>query len=134
MSTNYIDEVSVVDIRSVSTPNSVDAYMAQAKEAPTVRLTGADCQRVLQLWSDLETDEQMRCHTPPFGLRFYSRGSLVGEVSVCWECNNIFGEVLGGRYHRMFNGYSSSAREPLGICKQMYQLSDEYGPPTEGCD
>ena len=34
----------------------------------------------------------MRCHNPPFGLRFYTEDGLQRQCSICWRCNNIHGD------------------------------------------
>jgi hypothetical protein len=57
----------------------------------TIRLIGPDAQRIADLWRRLPPTEQARCHTPPYGLRFWLAGQKVIEASLCWECSNAYG-------------------------------------------
>ena len=65
-----IDAVEVVSLRGLN-PNRVDDDMLAAQNARHVRLTGADAARVAGMWRALPGGQQMRCHVPPFGLRFF---------------------------------------------------------------
>jgi hypothetical protein len=76
----------------------------RAKDAPHVRVEGETAQQIAHLWRQLPPDEQMRCHMPPFGLRFYVENKLLVQGSVCWECNNIFVEENGEELIYEFNG------------------------------
>lgn len=101
---------------------TMHAYIIAAADAPCVRVTGAPAQRIAALWRRLRPDEQARCHIPPFGLRFHAGDVLVLQVSVCWECNNVFGYLgpQGSReIHLSFDAASSNARELLSLLQQL---------------
>ncbi len=89
-----IDAVELVDLKGLR-PNLVSGYMGAAKNAPFVRIKGETAQQIAHLWRHLPPDEQMHCHNPPFGLRFYVDNKLLVQGSVCWECNNIHAEENG---------------------------------------
>ena len=57
----------------------------------TVRLAGGDAQHIAGLWRRLSPTEPARCHTPPYGLRFWLGAHKVIEASHCWECGNAYG-------------------------------------------
>ena len=112
-SVSSADEVAVVNLDGfyINARNFVTA----AKDAPVVRVAGDEAQQIVTLWQGLPFDESARCHTPPFGLRFYAVGRLLCEASICWNCNNIYGEVSGERFFYYFNAESPSARRLLEI-------------------
>jgi len=59
----------------------------------------------------------MRCHVPPFGLRFFSGDRLLCEASICWRCNNIFGQAGGAEVFFKFDGSLAVSRELLKACE-----------------
>jgi hypothetical protein len=91
--------------------------MAAAKEARRVRLVGAEAEQIAEMWRALPEAEQMRCHVPPFGLRFFSRDELVCEASICWRCNNIFGQAGADEVFFEFDGSVASSRALLKACE-----------------
>jgi hypothetical protein len=111
-----IDAVDVVDLFGVDSDGIAD-YMGAAANARCVRVVGADAQRIASLWRKLPAGEQARCHIPPFGLRFYSNGRIVTQASICWECNNIFGDAAGERLFFEFNANGRSSWDLLVECK-----------------
>jgi hypothetical protein len=111
-----IDAIEVVSLRGLN-PNHVDEYMAVANEARRIRIAGAGAQRIAELWRTLPEGEQARCHLPPFGLKFYAEGILVCQASICWRCNNIFGETGGDRLFFAFEGSAAPSRELLKECE-----------------
>jgi hypothetical protein len=114
-----IDQVDVVDLRAVD-PNSVAQYMDRAADAPSVRTAGVDAQRIAAPWRALSPGEQMRCHVPPFGLRFYAAGRLICEASLCWQCNNLFGREGSERVAYVFDASTAAARELLAACERAF--------------
>lgn len=91
--------------------------MAAAKEARGVRLVGADAERVAEMWRALPEAGQMRCHIPPFGLRFFASGELACEASICWQCNNIFGQAGADEVFFEFDGSAAASRALLQACE-----------------
>ena len=79
-----IDIVELVELSGLQ-PNRVSD-----KNLRFVRVKKETAQKIAYLWRQLPPGEQMRCHYPPFGLRFYMGNKLVVQGSICWECNNIF--------------------------------------------
>lgn len=57
----------------------------------------------------------MRCHLPPVGLRFYQDETLVCTFSICWKCNNAYGERQGQPFYFHFDGQSPAAQELLTV-------------------
>lgn len=106
----------MVSLRGLN-PNRVNEYMVAAKEARRVRLIGLEAERIAQLWRALPEAEQKRCHVPPFGLRFFAGNELVCEASVCWRCNNIFGNAGADDRFFQFDGSLASSRELLKACE-----------------
>jgi hypothetical protein len=111
-----IDAVEVVSLRGLDA-NRVSDYMAIAKEARRVRIVGAHAQYVSGIWRALPEGKQKRCHTPPFGLRFFVAGDLVCEASICWQCNNIFGKAGPDKVFFEFNGSLQISRQLLAVCE-----------------
>ena len=104
-----ITSVEIVLLKWVEA-DQVDQYLANAGSAPRVVLHGRDAQRIAELWRALPSGEQARCHTPPYGLRFCAGERIVCNASICWECNNIFGEAEGQQLHFEFEaGHPTSA-------------------------
>ena len=107
-----ITAVDVVVLRDIEA-NRVDEYMREAEGATSVTLAGEAAQRIASLWRQLPPDEMSRCHMPPFGLRFRSGGVVICQASVCWECNNIFGDQGGEPLAYGFDATASVARRLL---------------------
>lgn len=118
-----ITSIEVVVLEGVNS-NRVDEYMSNAVEAHSITLQGADAQRIAELWRSLPPGEQARCHLPPFGLRFRSEERVVCEASICWECDNIFGNAEGLRIHYQFD-----ASHPTSL-KLLDELRRAVGGPT----
>jgi len=115
-SLSRIDAVEVVSLRGLL-PNGVSEYMAAAKDARRVRITGTEAQRIAELWRTLPEGEEMRCHIPPFGLRFFAGDDLVCEASICWRCNNIFGQAGADEVFFEFDGSLAPSRALLKACE-----------------
>ena len=96
-----ITSVDIVDLRSIDA-NRVSQYMQSAVGAPSVTLCGDAAQRIAELWRALPPGHQSRCHTPPYGVRFRSGERVVCEASICWDCDNIFGQSAGREIHYEF--------------------------------
>ena len=126
-----IDAVEAVDLAGLD-PDRVSEYMAAAVNAPRVAVTGSDAERIACLWRGLPEGEQMRCHIPPFGLRFYSRRRLICEASVCWECNNIFGNAGGEHLWYGFDASHEHSRELLAACKRAIGRAGADGSGEDG--
>lgn len=114
-----VDAVEVVDLADVGFHiHRVSEYMTAATTSPFIRLRGAEAEHIAGLWRELQPAEQKRCHVPPFGLRFYAKGKLLCEASICWRCNNVHGRVNGHELFFEFDGSSPAARHLLTACEQ----------------
>jgi hypothetical protein len=117
-----IDAVELVDFKGLR-PNLVSGYMGAAKNAPFVRLKGETAQQIAHLWRHLPPDEQMRCHNPPFGLRFYVDNKLLVQGSVCWECNNIHAEENGENLVYEFDAQHPHSQKLLTLLQLLAKQS-----------
>jgi hypothetical protein len=117
-----VDAVDLVDLKRLQ-PNRVSEYMGIAKDAPHVRVKGETAQKIASLWRQLPADEQMRCHFPPFGLRFFMEDKLLVQGSICWECNNIFVQENGEESAYKFDGLHAHSQQLLSLLKQIADQS-----------
>ena len=111
-----IDAVEVVTLRGLF-PNGVAEYMLAAKKARRARLVGVAAEEIAAMWRALPDAEQTRCHVPPFGLRFFEGCHLICEASICWRCNNIYGQAEGNKVFFEFDGSHPTARAMLKACE-----------------
>jgi hypothetical protein len=113
-----IDAVELVGLKGLQ-PNRVSEYMKIAKDAPSIHIQGESARQIAHLWRQLPPHEQMRCHNPPFGLRFFRKNKLLVEGSVCWECNNIFVEENGEDFSYTFDGQHARSQQLLTLLEQI---------------
>ncbi|MCU0718771.1 MAG: hypothetical protein MUC83_03635 [Pirellula sp.] len=66
---------------------------------------------IAETWRRLPIGEMVRCHKPQIGLRFYVDYTIVCEGSVCWDCENIFGNVNGSEFCYTFDPKSKAGLE-----------------------
>src|SRR5262245_7195887 len=97
-------EVAVVDLSGLRI--NARNFVTDATQAPAFKTASADATRIISLWQSLPADEPMRCHIPPFGLRFSVAGVVACQGSICWKCNNIYGESNGSSFCYTFDGTS----------------------------
>lgn len=105
-----VTAVEVVDLRGVLT-NRVTEYMRHAHDAPCKRCEDELVARIADAWRALPQGEPIRCHTPPVGLRFYMEMELLAEASICWRCQNIYGDFQGREFGYSFDATSTAARK-----------------------
>jgi hypothetical protein len=89
-----VTSVDVVVIDSGAAVSRVDDFIRVAA-IRSVSLAGEAAQAIASLWRQLPPAQQARCHIPPYGLRFRVGSGLVCEASICWQCNNIYGQASG---------------------------------------
>jgi len=109
-----VDAVEMVELVGLR-PNRVSEYMRIAFDAPYVRVKGETAQQIAHLWRQLPPSEQMRCHNPPFGLRFYMGDKLLVQGSICWGCNNIYVEENGEKSVYKFDGQHTYSQQLLAL-------------------
>ena len=87
---------------------------------------GADAEQIAALWRNLELGWQFQalCHTPFYGLRFYSGKKLLFETSVSWECNNFY--VPKG-----WIGFNAKAASGQALFKLLESLLPYEGSPVK---
>ncbi len=81
-----IDALDVLDLGG-EFPKMLDNLVMSSC---VIKVEGELAQQVANLWRQLKPSQSARCHMPPFGLRFYCKGELILQASICWECNNIY--------------------------------------------
>ena len=113
-----IDAVEIVDLRGVF-GHRVSTFMREATVAPFVRLEGEAAQNVARLWRSLPPGEEMRCHVPRYGFRFYHNGTLFLQASACWQCDNIFIDGEGRESFYAFDAQSAPAQKLLTLASQV---------------
>lgn len=113
--------VTSVDIVIVSGLNPVwlDEYMVAAKNAPAIEVCGAAALRIAELWRQLPPGNQARCHVPRFGLRFRDANQVFCEASVCWRCNNIYGELNGEKVYFEFDAEQPVSQQLLAELRRV---------------
>ncbi len=114
-----VSRVQIVDLHRIEA-NRVSETMRIADDAPTVALEGERAECIASLWRRLPADEQYRCHIPPYGLRFWTDEKLILQASICWECNNIFGDVDGVKFSYQFNGKAPASQQLLVEAREAF--------------
>jgi hypothetical protein len=117
-----IDAAEVVDLAQAQ-PDQMDRFVAAAAAAGTrcVRVADdAEAQRIAAMFRALPPGEQMRCHIPPFGLRFFAGGRPICEASICWECNNVHGWAGEQPLFYEFDAALAPSRELLAACRRAF--------------
>jgi hypothetical protein len=104
--------VEVVVLSDVDPPRVSD-FLKAAGDAPSVTVKGATALRIAQMWRELPPGETARCHIPPFGLRFIADGRVICEGSICWECNNIYGNAGGRAFFYEFDTEAAGSQALL---------------------
>jgi len=68
-------------------------------------IKGKDAEAIAKLWRELtfNATRGSMCHTPPYALRFESKGKVLFETTVCWECENF--EVIGDDGRKSWYGF-----------------------------
>lgn len=114
-----IDSIEIVNLSGLDV--TAHHYMNGTESAQCVWVSSETAQEIARLWRELPYSEQMRCHIPPFGLRFYNNGSLLLQASICWQCNNIFGEAGGEKIFYKFDAEHPISQRLLNICEQAFK-------------
>ncbi len=112
--------ITVVEVVILSDfdPSRVNEYMREAANTPGVAVSGEAAQIIAFLWRQLPPDETYRCHLPPYGLRFRSGEEIILQASICWQCNNIFGEVGDEEFAYHFNGEAPISKRLFAAIQQ----------------
>lgn len=108
-----LPEVSTIDILILDGRHPLEV-MKILDNAPHKLIKGEVVQEIANLFRQLPLGEQARCHNPPFGLRFYLENGSQVQCSICWDCNNIYGDF---RYN--FDGQNSISQSLLTLLKRL---------------
>jgi hypothetical protein len=110
-----IDQAHILVVGVDSTQPLFDRHWGLTIDK-TVMLDPSGLRALVKLWRQLQPhDEEMRCHIPVFGVRFFVQGVLHTQASICWQCNNIFLQVQGNRAHLTFDGAAPLSQELLRL-------------------
>ena len=124
-----VEAVEVVVLRGLD-PLPVREYLAAAG-VPRVTVRGAAAARIADLWRRLPPGEQARCHVPPFGLRFVAGGEVVCQASVCWTCNNLYGDAGGDSIHYSFDAGDEVSRALLAELRHATEAGAAVDSPAD---
>ncbi len=111
-----VTAVEVVDLRGMDLKR-IHAALDDTS-VPWVAASAAAAKRIADLWRQLPPGHSARCHTPPFGLRFVAGDAVICRGSVCWACNNIYGDTGATPFFFAFDASSAVAGELLAELKR----------------
>jgi len=115
-----VDRVDVLAISADARVGSVNDFVRSDVVRGVVSLIERqDVERMAALWRALPSGEQARCHTPPFGLRFWLAGQKLLDASICWDCNNVYGYVGNQPLHFAFNAKAPVSVSLLMQCRHV---------------
>ena len=108
-----LPEVSTIDILILDGSGAIEGLNI-LDDAPRKRIEDHAVQEIANLFRQLPSGNPARCHTPPFGLRFYTEDGLQRQCSICWECNNIYGD-----FQYDFDAEDSISQNLLALLTQL---------------
>jgi hypothetical protein len=103
----------------------VEAMFGVVPAGLAVRVEGPAAERIADLWRRLPPGRQARCHLPPYGLRFLVGREVVCQASVCWRCNNVYGEAAGRPLHYEFDADDAASQELLAELQRVVPMVGE---------
>ncbi len=118
-----ITGVDLLDLRDVW-PDHGNPYMLEVANTPGIAVSGEEAQRIAELWRKLPAGDQSRCHLPHFGLRFRAGDKIVCQASICWKCDNIYGDAEGRPVHFAFDSTHAIAQELLALFQARFIEAD----------
>ena len=113
LSPEKLPEVSTIDILILDGSGAIEG-LSILDDAPRKRIEDHAVQEIANLFRQLPSGNPARCHTPPFGLRFYTEDGLQRQCSICWECNNIYGD-----FQYDFDAEDSISQNLLALLTQL---------------
>lgn len=108
-----LSKVSTIDILILDGRGALEG-MKILDNAPHKLIEGQAVQEIVNLFRQLPSGNPARCHTPPLGLRFYTVDGLQRQCSICWECNNIYGD-----FQYDFDAKDSISQDLLALLTQL---------------
>ena len=78
----------------------------------TTEVTGPQARELMNIWhtQSYVYEGDVMCHAPGYRMRFYRNGSQLIEVTICFNCHNIYFYKGGAAYRQVILGslYSMS--------------------------
>ncbi len=87
-------------------------------------LSGAEAQRVIRLFRELEPDKPARCHLPPWGLALYEQDALLFTVSLCYQCSNAYIYMGQDKVLRAFDPEGPNSADLRQVLRQYLPLGE----------
>ena len=98
-----IDEIELLSLSGITFIGDRTAYADYTNDTRQI-VTGNEAREIAQLWRSIPEGDMMRCHVPPFLVKFKVKGIVLLAVTICWGCNNFFGTAdnvaVGGTFDR----------------------------------
>jgi hypothetical protein len=110
-----IDKVKMVKV----IPAEIGIKSVVAKKT----IKGKEAEVFAALWrSQTFLPYSTECHAPGFVVKLFSKGNLIVEASLCWECNTIdfFTPQLSGAFYQGFQGDNKKGQEMLDFLKKAF--------------
>ena len=115
-----IDTIEVLTLEHTSSSDaSTDPFLYMFSVTSSTQVEGRVANQIADLWRTLLDHEQMLCHNPPFGLRFWMGGKLLLEASICWECFNIRVQSNGQLSYARFASYTPNAKALYALLQEV---------------
>lgn len=127
-----IDKVVILDLgdnlKGSSSKYKRIGKLSTGRDFPiyaTIEVRGGEATEIAEMWRKLPPGEAIRCHNPPYGLRFYRRGRMIAEASVCWRCNSVVTSATG---HESAYNFDSSAEVSQHLLGKLRELAGRNQP------
>jgi hypothetical protein len=117
-----VDRIEIVLLKGVSVSDA-QKYLSSPDLAPRMEVPDDLCEVLAELWQQLPKGEQARCHTPPYGLRFFRGKKLLCEASICWACNNIHGHRGNRPFFREFDAKDATSEKLFNLVDETWSKS-----------
>ena len=120
-----VDCVEIIRLGRVQVDGrSIPQTLENADDALSVKVEGSVAQDIADLWRQLPFAGQMRCHIPPFALRFFQNNQMVLHASICWMCNNIWVIQDNKHYTIEFDARADVSRQLFLLLKTCFPNED----------
>ncbi len=87
-------------------------------------LSGAESQRVIRLFRELEPSQSARCHMPPWGLALYEQDALLFTATLCYRCSNAYIYMDQSMELRAFDPDGPNSAELRQVLQQYLPLGE----------
>lgn len=105
-----------------SLPKITRVVLKHSKKPDRVlTVTGADAQKLADLWRSLPKGSGARCFDPAFDFEFRDGEKVVRRATVCWRCSQS--KFEGEKLLMPFNSRSTEAQALLALCQRLLPLT-----------